>query len=306
MSSYSQPGRNPSGRWHQKGDGVCLAAGAHRGETPAVGRDGDARVSLVLSDGERAGGRVGGGGFVAVGVVVAAEGNGGDAGVVDHELGADGAGDRLTVQARDWQSHRQAARAGAYVALPAGPDDGVASPHQEAVAGVFRRGRSVVVNGVVEELEAAHVAAIVDVVKDAAVAAFQVDGLEHVDVRGVLDQAVWIPRCVLEVDHGTELWSGGVDGEVDTARQQLVGADVAKLLAFRERLAPVDNKPYLRIHGVRPPTKMVGVRACGHSRRMAARAQAGPIRAGNRGPEVAFDRRFRPKVFQIVPLCSIP
>src|SRR5690606_3565691 len=116
---------------------------ADAGELPLAGRDLDALVRLVLAHRETGGRGVERGRRVAARVVIGAERDAGDARLVGDEFSARQAGDRRAIAGRDGQLHGHAARAGQQVTLPAGPDDAVAAPHQEAVARVLGGGRGV-------------------------------------------------------------------------------------------------------------------------------------------------------------------
>ena len=193
-------------------------------QLPLGGGDGQTRVLLVLAPGQHGAGAVAH--RVALNVGAAADRQREDAGRVSDELLADAAAQRLAALARLRQVGDDVAAAGDEVALPAGPDDGVALAHEEAVAGVGSL-RQVGAAAVVEAHGAAA-AAIGELVEEAAVAAAEVDRLEDVEVGGELDEAGGVARREVEVDDGGQAGRRRVDGEVDLADQALVGARIAE------------------------------------------------------------------------------
>ena len=130
-----------------------------------------------------------------------AERHANDAGLVGDELLPDDAGQRLPVPPRaSGRSATSIPASGDEVALPSGPHDGVALPHQEAVAGVGNAQRIGGTRGIVERPQSRPVATVVDVVQDPLAAARQVDRLQDVDVAGELNESTTVARSVVQVD----------------------------------------------------------------------------------------------------------
>ena len=219
-----------------------VAGRVRGGELPVACGYGLARVLLQppACKGGRTRGRVYG--RTGPDVVVSAQGNGRHAGLLDDVLGPEGACDRAVGAGGNGQLHGEAPVPRQQVPLPPAPHHRVAPAHQEAVPGVFRGARIVVGRGVVEELERALVAAVVDVVEQPAVAAGHVHGLDDEELRRVLHQAAVVggrQRQVHDVAVGGQM---RVDGEADPSADPFVGADGAEAGSFGKGRAFVDGQ----------------------------------------------------------------
>ena len=118
----------------------------------------------------------------------------------DDELRGDRAGDRRAGLGRDRQLDLQAAVARQHVPVPAAPQQAVALAEQEAVAGVVRRARIVAPGRLVEERERAEVAAVVDLVEEAVVAAVEVLGPQQHEVAREGHQTAVVAGRQAEID----------------------------------------------------------------------------------------------------------
>ena len=108
--------------------------------------------------------------------------HGRDAVLVGDVFDAHLARDRLAVVGRHRHVEQEAMVAGQQIGLPSGPGERIAAPHHEAVAGMRGRARIVGAHRVVEELQAADVAAIAPVEEQPAVALRRIDGLQDRDI----------------------------------------------------------------------------------------------------------------------------
>ena len=110
-------------------------------------------------------------------------------------------------------------------------------PACSAVDGSLLRG------ALLKRASARFVAAVVDVVEQRAVALGHVDGLEDVEVGGILDHAARVARRLVEIDDRGVERMRGIELAVEAADDLLVGADLAEGLPGRERLLPADLDP---------------------------------------------------------------
>ena len=106
----------------------------------------------------------------------------------------------------------------------------------------------VAVHAVVEELQEALIAAVAHVVDKPPVASFKVGGPQDVEVRGVFHQAVGVSGRKLQVRDGGIGGVVGVDGELDSAFNGLVGANIARDHAVGEGFWGMDVQPDLGSH----------------------------------------------------------
>ena len=152
----------------------------------------------------------------------------GDARLIGDELHPDRPGDRLAVVGGDRHVEHLPPVAGQQVALPGEPGDRVAAPHEEAVAGVRQSPRVVGAGRVVEELQAALVAAVAPVEEQAPVAALHVDRLQQREVGGELHEPARVPRSLVDVDDGRLCLGCGVHRKPRPAGDPLVGAGLSE------------------------------------------------------------------------------
>ena len=132
-----------------------------------------------------------------------------------------------------------------HVALPAARDDGVAAPHQEAVAHVDGRVRVGVgaehrASGAVEVGDGHGVAAVDDVQDEPAARAGTADGKEDRDVRGELHTTGVVAGRPLDVGDARIRPVERIDREVEPAPELLVGSGVAEEHAIGEQPAQRD------------------------------------------------------------------
>ena len=136
--------------------------------------------------------------------------------------------------------HRPRVAAARRTVQPAARHVRVALVHEEFVAGVLGR---VAPPGLVKVAEHDVASAVVDLVHQDVVAPGDVDRLEHVELEGVLDQAVRVARRVLEIH------DPGVQGSVRIGdgrggpEQDLVRADRPERPAAERRLMAGDVEP---------------------------------------------------------------
>jgi hypothetical protein len=182
---------------------------------------------------------------------------------------------RVAVALGEGQPGHDVAAAVDEVALPAGPDQGVAQAHQEAVAGVLGL-RHVGAAAIVEAQEAA-VAPVGELVQEAAAAPGDVDGLDDIQRGGELDEAGGIARGQVEIDDRGQAGLGRVDREVGMAEQALIGAGLAEGDAPGEGLPARDVEPDLVLCHHGPPGWAVADRRRG-DHGPAAGARAGAMR----------------------------
>ena len=175
-----------------------------------------------------------------------AQGEGRDPGSVGDELRSHQAGERrgAVVRHRHIEQHAPVARQ--QVPFPCRPHHGVPAPHEKAVAGVAQGPRSVRRRRVVEELELSLVAAVA--VSEEEPAHARSHRLQDAHIGRVLDGTAGIARHLVEI-HDLRVHGGlGIDGEVRTPDEALVGTGVPERMAARERLAFGDSQLQRVVH----------------------------------------------------------
>ena len=173
---------------------------------------------------------------------MSAQGRGGDAGLLDDELGSKRTRDGAVRSCGDGHLHGQAPIPRKQISLPPAPHHGVAPAHQKAVARVLGGARIVGGRGIVEELQRALVAAVVDVVEQPPVAAAHVHGLDDEELRGILHQAAVVGRRQRQVH---DVLVGGlarVDGEPHPSLDPFVGSDRAEVGPFGKGRTFLDDQ----------------------------------------------------------------
>ena len=233
-----------------------VAGGIGGGELPVARGDGLPGVLLQPPAGEGGCFGVQVHGWTGPDVVVSAQGHGGDTGLLDDELGSKRTRDGAVRSCGDGQLHGQASVPRKQISLPPAPHHGVAPAHQKAVARVLGGARIVGGRGIVEELQRALVAAVVDVVEQPPVAAAHVHGLDDEELRGILHQAAVVggrQRQVHDVLVGRQ---ARVDGEPHPSLDPFVGADRAEVGSFGKGCAFLDDQGgvHKRPRGVHRPT----------------------------------------------------
>ncbi len=182
----------------------------------------------------------------------AAERECGDAGLVGDVLDADRAGDRTPVLGGYRQIEEHAPVARQHVALPGEPRDGIAAPHQEAVAGMDELERIVARRGVVEELQRALVAAIAVVEEEPPVAARQLDRLQDHEIGDETNAPVAVARRLGEIGDAALRGRRRIDREMCPPDQPLIGADAAEGMAAGKGAAIGDGEFDDILHGRLP------------------------------------------------------
>ena len=91
--------------------------------------------------------------------------------------------------------------AGQDVALPRHHHHRVAAAHEEAIAGVAQAARVVGAGSIVEELQAALIAAVGKLQQHRSVAPCRINGTQQEEVQREADQPVPAARCEGDVDH---------------------------------------------------------------------------------------------------------
>ena len=119
--------------------------------------------------------------------------------------------------------------------LPAAPSHGVAFTHQKAVARVHRGVRRNL-GGAVDVPQGQGFAPVQDIKHHPSIPAGRVHGPQESEIRRKLHQAVSVSRGQADVGDRLVGVIGGIDSEVDSAVQLLVGAHVAEGPASGESL----------------------------------------------------------------------
>ena len=158
-------------------------------EMPARCRQRLARIGFVFADGERRSGGVEQRGIVERLRKDRPRGNVG-------ELFPAHARDRLSVRHGDGHVRSEETGSARRVHLPAAPGNGIATAHQETVAGILR-GEGIAAFVKPQDRVPAAVDKIVD---QPAVPLFRVHRLEDQEVHAVLDVAFGIERCAVYID----------------------------------------------------------------------------------------------------------
>ena len=128
-------------------------------------------------------------------------------------------------QPQDVGRGREAARVGGN---PAAPGDAEALAHEEAVARALRRIQRVVRRRVVQQVDDALVAAVVDVVDERAVALHGIRRAQDVEIGRVLDLAARVARRAPQVDDGAVGRVARVELAVEAPGDAHVGPDGAE------------------------------------------------------------------------------
>ena len=159
------------------------------------------------------------------------------AGLIGNELDADRARYGAPVVGGHRQIEKLSAVTGQQVAMPGEPGNRIASPHQEAVAGVIRIARVVGPRSVVEELQATLVAPVGPIEEEPPVALGHVDRLQQQEVTGEVHEPARIPRRLDEVDNVRLRLACGIDGEAHPTGDPLIRAGGLEVLTAGEWLA---------------------------------------------------------------------
>ena len=164
--------------------------------------------------------------------------------LVEDEVAADEAGDRLAVLRGDRHLHPHRARASG--TSHCHPIHSSVKPWRikRAVAelGLLRRiGES---GCFLERLQQRLAAAVADLVEQPAVAAARIDRLQHVEVGAGLDLAARVARRELEIDDFAVARQGRIEAEVDLADELFVRTGGAERAAVQDHLAPLDAQPH--------------------------------------------------------------
>ena len=232
---------------------VETAAAFDAGELPVLGGHGDASIGRVAPARQAGLGGVARYGWMAAGRDPAAQRIRRNARLIGDELDAHRPGHRPAVVGGDGQVEDLPPIAGKQVALPGEPGDRVAAPHQEAVAGVGQTPRVVGAGRIVEELQAALVAAVGPVEEQPPVAGLHVDRLQQQEIGRELHEPARIPRRLVDVDDGRLRLAGGVHREAHPAGDPLVGASGPEGFPIGEGCA-LDHRQLQAIgHGLTAP-----------------------------------------------------
>ena len=204
------------------------------GEAPLFGRHRDALVLGVAAARQRSLARIERDGGMAAHRRPAAQREGADAWPAGDEFRADEPGQRTVRVLRNRQVDQHPAASRQEIALPGEPDDRVAAAEQKTVAGIGERLRVVGRGGVVEELQCPLVAAIAVVEKQPAVAAGGIDGLQHEEIGGEVDEAVAVARREAEIGHALLRRRRRIDREMGAPDEALIGAGGAEFVPAGE------------------------------------------------------------------------
>ena len=158
-----------------------------------------------------------------------------------NEIAAHPAGDRLAGIGRNRDLHPHAPFR--HVPLPSHPEQGVALLHQRAVTELGFARRIGGVGRILKDRQNPLAAAIAGLVEKPAIAASRVEGLQQIEVRRELDQALRILRREIQVDDAAVLRPRRIEGEINFAGEFFIRPGGAERAAVEDRLAAFDPEP---------------------------------------------------------------